>query len=412
MKFYELKAKQRREILKNEGYDLVKVDKKLLKKVDSLSENVIGTLTLPLSIVPKIIVNGQNYQVPMSTEEPSVVAAANHGSSIFNLNNGVQATSLRNGIWGQIVLRVSNDFDLELFKSKFAIYLDLLNHEFNSLIGHGGSIKQIKASQNNDLLKILVLVDPAQAMGANRVNTILEYFANYLVDEKNIDEKLFAILSNYPTQIAKAKVELKFETLTKSAKKTIGRKIAQKIVLLSDIGQSDVFRSVTNNKGIMNGVDAVLLATGNDYRAVDSAISIYVQRHASLTKWYVAGEKLIGEIELPLPIGVVGGSISVRPDILQNYNLIDKTQRISVETLSEIIASIGLANNFAALNAIATSGIQAGHMKLQARNVVNTLKATDKQKEQIYQELLKFKKYNVSFAQDLLAKIKENEDDN
>lgn len=403
MKFYELTPGQRRDQLK--GLDLEKIDKKELNRLNGLSENVIGAINLPLSVIPTLMVNNRLWMVPMTTEEPSVVAAANHGASVFNRNHGVEAISKREGIWGQIVLRVNDKFVLTKFERKFALYLDLLNHEFSSLIGHGGSIKKITATQTSDLLKLLVLVDPADAMGANRVNTILEFFAGYLLHEKGIEEKLFAILSNYPTQLTSVEVKLSFDTLNKEH----GKQVAQKISLLSKIGQTDVYRAVTNNKGIMNGVDAILLATGNDYRAVEAANAVLAAHNGyhSLSDWHVKDDYLEGKLTLSLPIGVVGGSIRVRSDVQQSYRVLQQAGSFNVTDLANIIASVGLANNFAALNAIATTGIQEGHMKLQARNVTNLLNASDEEKQYVYQQMLAHKRYNASYAQDLLKQFRK-----
>lgn len=401
MRFYQLQPEERRRILRAEGIKLEDIDDQVLKRLDELSENVIGQLRLPLGVVQNLVVNGQNYMVPMATEEPSVVAAANHGASIFAKNGGVKAVSHRDGIYGQIVLKVDEQFSLADLEKKFPELIDLANQKFTSLVGHGGGTRSISAKQNGNLVYLKVLVDPAEAMGANKTNSILEFLSVKLEQFDHVEEKLFAILSNYPSQLTKA--EVKIDPITIG-----GEKVAQRIVLLSQIGYDDSYRAVTNNKGIMNGVDAVLIATGNDYRAIENATAVLANRdgqYRSLSKWTMEDDKLVGELTLPMAIGVVGGSIKVRRDVRQSFSILGKN--ITSQTLGEIITSIGLANNLAALLAISTVGIQAGHMKLQARNVVAELDATEEEKKTVLNKMIEEKNYSESHAKDILEKLRE-----
>lgn len=399
MKFYQLSPEQRRKKLLAAGIKLDAIDDAVLSRLDKLSENVIGQLRLPVGLVQKAIVNQQKYVVPMATEEPSVVAAANHGMSIFAKNGGVIADSKRNGIFGQIVLKINKHFSLETLKTTFPDLIKKANQQFNSLVKHGGGLKKIQAEVKQDLLYLKVLVDPAEAMGANKTNSILEYLAAELENYAGIDEKMFAILSNYPSQLTTAKIALDPASVG-------GLEVAQRIALLSQIAHDNPYRAVTNNKGIMNGVDAVLLATGNDYRAVEAACGVLANQdgqYRSLSKWTVADNKLCGEVTLPLAIGTVGGSISAREDVQQVYRILGK---VDTKTLAEIIASVGLANNLAAILAISTSGIQAGHMKLQARNLVATLKANDEEKKQVLKLMRKAKKYSMKDAEVFLKEVR------
>lgn len=401
MRFYQLQPEERRRILRAEGIKLEDIDDQVLKRLDELSENVIGQLRLPLGLVQNLLVNGQKYMVPMSTEEPSVVAAANHGASIFAKNGGVKAVSHRDGIYGQIVLKVDEQFSLADLEEKFPELIDLANQKFTSLVGHGGGTRSISAKQNGNLVYLKVLVDPAEAMGANKTNSILEFLSAKLEQFDHVEEKLFAILSNYPSQLTKA--EVKIDPITIG-----GEKVAQRIVLLSQIGYDDSYRAVTNNKGIMNGVDAVLIATGNDYRAIENATAVLANRdgqYRSLSKWTMEDDKLVGELTLPMAIGVVGGSIKARRDVQQSFSILGKN--ITSQTLGEIITSIGLANNLAALLAISTVGIQAGHMKLQARNVVAELDATEEEKKTVLNKMIEEKNYSESHAKDILEKLRE-----
>lgn len=399
MKFYKLSPNERRQFLKEKGVSLNSIDLEELTRLNNLSENVVGRIALPLGIVENLLINGKNYLVPMATEEPSVIAAANHGSKIFVHHGGVKVINKRNGIYGQIVLQVSDNFEINNLNKEIPNLINLANKKFASLVHHGGGVKEITSRMDNNLVYLKVRVDPAQAMGANKTNAILEFLANTLTDFTGVEDKLFAILSNYPSQLATGKVSLPFKSVG-------GKKVAEKIALLSHIGRQDPYRGVTNNKGIMNGVDAVLIATGNDFRAVEAATAVLASENGyhSLSDWQIKNNRLIGELTLPMPLGVVGGSISVRPDIQDAYQILGK---IDSETLASIIVGIGLANNLAALLAISTSGIQAGHMSLQARNLVATLKTSSKNKEIILKRMRKTKTYTLEYAQQLLKELEE-----
>ena len=401
MKFYKLAPEKRREMLQKQGIKLDEIDPQVLRDLDLLSENVIGQLRLPVSLVQNLLVNGQNYQVPMVTEEASVVAAANNGAGIVAKAGGFTGTSQRDGIWGQIVMQVAENFEVSNLQEILPALIKKTNTYFASLVSHGGGVRKIELKQINDLLYIKVLVDPAEAMGANKVNSILEFMANELDDFAGIKQKLFAILSNYPSQITTVKAAIPVDLLG-------GTEIAGKIALLSRIGQDDPMRAVTNNKGIMNGVDAVLLATGNDTRAVEAACGVFASKtdtYTSLSEWQLENEKLVGKLSIPLPIGTVGGSITSRKDVRQNYRILG--EKITAEQLANIIAAIGLANNLAALLAISTKGIQAGHMKLQARNIVAVLDATTAEKKVVFQKIINSKKYSQSAAKEFLKEIRE-----
>ena len=402
MKFYQLRPEERRKKLIEEGISLDSIDDEVLIRLDKLSENVIGQLRLPVGIVQNLVVNGHSYLVPMATEEPSVIAAANHGARLFRLNGGVVATSKRDGIYGQIVLKVGSNFDLNELEKKFPELITAANQKFASLVRHGGGLKTISAKLKENLLYLKVMVDPAEAMGANKTNSILEYLAAKLEELPMIAEKLFAILSNYPSQLTTAKVEIDPKTLG-------GLKVAKRIELLSKIAVEDPYRAVTNNKGIMNGVDSILLATGNDYRAIEAACGVMANQsgqYRSLSRWHLENGLLKGELTLPMAIGTVGGSIFVRKDVQQVYRLLGK---VNVATLSEIITAIGLANNLTAILAISTTGIQAGHMKLQARNIVAQLNATEKEKKLVLRLMQKKRQYSLEDAQKLLERVKGEE---
>lgn len=406
MKFYQLPPEERRQFLQDAGVALEDIPAADLARLDEMSENVVGEVKFPLSCLTGALVNGKNWRIPMTTEEASVVAAANHGMSVFAKAGGVKATSRRDGIYGQIVLEVTEAFSLADFKKEFPAYIKEANKEFSSLIRHGGGLKDLTARQEADLVYLLALVDPAEAMGANKTNAILEFLAKKMLAFPGVETKLFAILSNYPSQLTTAKVEIPVSLLSKKGDLAEGREVAKKMALLAKIGTNDPYRAVTNNKGIMNGVDAVMLATGNDYRAVEAASHAYAAKsgqYRSLSSWKIAGDKLLGQVTLPLALGVVGGSISSRPDIRQSYAILGK---IKAAELAELTAGVALANNFAALNAISTKGIQAGHMRLQSRNVVQVLPAAEEEKEAVYQMMISQGKYGETAAKNFLKELR------
>ena len=401
MKFYELSAMQRRQYYLNKGINFVDIDATELDRLDQLSENVVSKITLPLGVVQELIVNEQTYCVPMCTEEPSVVAAANHGAKFFNLAGGTRCICQRQGIYGQIICEINSQFNLVMLQNKLPNIIEAVNQKFDSLIKHGGGLRKIETFVKEDMLYLRTLVDPADAMGANKTNLILEDISQRLQKMTGISELLCAILSNYPSQFVQAKVEIPLQL--------VGTHLATKIAKLSRIGQVDPYRAVTNNKGIMNGVDAVLLASGNDYRAVESACGVQASsdgHYTSLSKWQIEENKLIGCLTLPLAIGVVGGSISARKDVQQSFSLLGK---VNAQQLANIIASIGLANNFAALYAITSRGINAGHMKLQARNVVAQLEADHNQKKQVLNQMIANQKFTLTDAKQILELIRKQD---
>lgn len=401
MKFYELSAMQRRQYYLNKGINFVDIDATELDRLDQLSENVVSKITLPLGVVQELIVNEQTYCVPMCTEEPSVVAAANHGAKFFNLAGGTKCICQRQGIYGQIICEITSQFNLVMLQNKLPNIIEAVNQKFDSLIKHGGGLRKIETFVKEDMLYLRTLVDPADAMGANKTNLILEDISQRLQKMTGVSELICAILSNYPSQFVQAKVEIPLQL--------VGTHLATKIAKLSRIGQVDPYRAVTNNKGIMNGVDAVLLASGNDYRAVEAACGVQASidgHYTSLSKWQIEGNKLIGCLTLPLAIGVVGGSISARKDVQQSFSLLGK---VNAQQLANIIASIGLANNFAALYAITSRGINAGHMKLQARNIVAQLEADHNQKKQVLNHMIANQKFTLTDAKQILELIRKQD---
>ncbi|MDN6028250.1 MAG: hydroxymethylglutaryl-CoA reductase [Lactobacillus sp.] len=400
MKFYQLTAEQRRAKLAADGVQLLPVDPKTLAGLEQLSENVIGGLTLPLGLIPRFIIQGRPYRVPLATEEASVVAAANHGASCFNQAGGVQTSSLRRGLIGQLILAVTPAFKLANLTTQLPRLKLAANQSFLRLIAHGGGIKHLSARQVERIVYVEALVDPAEAMGANKVNSILEFLGKQLQSFPGVSERLAAILSNAPSQFASAKVVLPLALVS-------GTATAKRLAQLSQVGQQDARRGVTNNKGIMNGVDAALLAFGQDFRAVEAACGMQARRtgaYRSLSRWQVIDNQLVGELTLPLATGVVGGSLASRPEVRQNLAMAGiKT----AQELAEVIVSVGLASNFAALLALSTDGIQHGHMKLQTRQLVAGLAASPSEQQAVLQVLLARQSYGLAEAEAILTELRE-----
>lgn len=367
-KFYELTTAERLAQLVAEG-NLSAEDAALLQPATALpddvashlSENQIGQFTLPLGVVRDLPVNGTMRQVAMATEEPSVVAAASNGARIAGLNGGVKATAAPHRVVAEVVFDEVPDLAAAqaLLKVHEAELFQVAQAAHPSIVKRGGGLKQVTTMVVDRFLKLRLVIDPSQAMGANISNTIAEAVA--AAAGAWLDQPaLVAILTNASVQLTTAAVSLDPATL--ATKDEAGAVIARRIAALSDLAQVDPERAATHNKGIMNGVEAAVLATGNDTRAVAAAVSAYSQGRP-LSTWTLVDGQLKGQIRLPLPVGVVGGAISALP-------LAPVTLRLggfkTVAMLQESLAALGLVQNLAALRALAGPGIQAGHMALQA----------------------------------------------
>lgn len=372
MKFYQLTTKQRLAQLVAEGQlsqpdaDWWGHNAPLPTDVAShLSENQIGQFALPLGVARHLLVNGTIYNVPMATEEPSVVAAASNGARIAKLAGGVTAATSAHLVEGEIVFADLPNITqaAALVEERFDALAEAAQAAHPSIVRRGGGLREVICTIIDDFLKITVQVDTQQAMGANIVNTICEHLAAVIGGWLQ-QQALVAILTNASDHLTTAKLAVPVATL--ATKTDTGAVIAARIAQLSKLAQVDVARAVTHNKGILNGVNAAVLATGNDTRAVAAAVHAYAAasgQYRGLSTWTLDGDTLLGEIALPLPLGVVGGAISAMP-AAQHALALGHYQ--DVATLQQVIASLGLVQNLAALRALAGPGIQAGHMALQA----------------------------------------------
>ena len=378
---------------------------------DQLSENVVGTFSLPYSLVPEVLVNGQEYTVPYVTEEPSVVAAASYASKIIKRAGGFTAQVHQRQMIGQVALYQVDDPELaqEKIASKKAELLELANQAYPSIVKRGGGARDLHVEEikgETDFLVVYLHVDTQEAMGANMLNTMLEALKPVL-EELSQGQSLMGILSNYATDsLVTASCRVAFRYL--SRQKDQGREIAEKIALASQFAQSDPYRASTHNKGIFNGIDAILIATGNDWRAIEAGAHAFASRdgrYQGLSQWTLdlEREELVGEMTLPMPVATKGGSIGLNPRVALSHELLGNP---SAKELAQIIVSIGLAQNFAALKALVSTGIQQGHMKLQAKSLALLAGASESEVAPLVERLIADKTFNLETAQRYLENLR------
>lgn len=378
---------------------------------DQLSENVVGTFSLPYSLVPEVLVNGQEYTVPYVTEEPSVVAAASYASKIIKRAGGFTAQVHERQMIGQVVLyQVANpEQTQEKIVSKKAELLELANQAYPSIVKRGGGARDLHVEEikgETDFLVVYLHVDTQEAMGANMLNTMLEALKPVL-EELSQGQSLMGILSNYATDsLVTASCRIAFRYL--SRQKDQGREIAEKMTLASQFAQADPYRAATHNKGIFNGIDAILIATGNDWRAIEAGTHAFASRdgrYQGLSQWTLdlEREELVGQMTLPMPVATKGGSIGLNPCVALSHELLGNP---SAKELSQIIVSIGLAQNFAALKALVSTGIQQGHMKLQAKSLALLAGASESEVAPLVERLITDKTFNLETAQRYLENLR------
>lgn len=377
---------------------------------NTMIENYITDYSYPEGIAFHYLINNKDYIVPMVTEEPSVVAASSHGASIIAKAGGFFASTSERLMIGQIIVENVEDTE-NLTKKIQKIGKELLlvaDQAHPSLKRRGGGTRWLKTRiLAADLVTIDIAIDVQEAMGANMINTMLEAVAKKLEELLN-QQVLMSILSNYATEcVARATCEIPVELLAK--KGISGENIAQKISQASRVAQLDPYRAVTHNKGIMNGVDAVVMASGNDWRAIESGAHAYAARNGQyrgLSTWKLSNNCLIGELELPLPVGFVGGSIGIIPLVKVNQDLLKIT---SAQELECVIVSVGLAQNLAALLALVSEGIQQGHMRLQLKSLVIAAGADAIEEQTVVDKMLQAGKRDLESAKKILKEIRKRD---
>jgi hydroxymethylglutaryl-CoA reductase len=346
-----------------------------LARADQMIENVVGIHSLPLGIAVNFVVNGRDVLVPMVVEEPSVVAGASFTAKLARAGGGFRATATPPEMIGQLQVLDAADpwaarFDLLAARDEL---LEMANQTDPVIVGLGGGARDVEVrvlerTPAGPMVVVHLIIDCRDAMGANAVNTACETLAPR-IEQITGGRVLLRILSNLADRrLARARCTVPAEALT--FKGFSGEHVAQGIVEAWAFAAADPYRAATHNKGIMNGVDAVVIATGNDWRAVEAGAHAYAARsgrYTSLSTWACdADGHLVGTLEMPLAVGIVGGATRVHP--LAQVALKILGVRTARE-LAEIIVSVGLAQNLAALRALATEGIQRGHMRLHARQV-------------------------------------------
>jgi hydroxymethylglutaryl-CoA reductase len=364
---------------------------------DDFIENTISNYYLPLGVAPNFNINGKLYTIPMAIEESSVVAAAAKAAKYWGDRGGFKTEILGEEKIGQIHFIFKGEaIKLEhfIFKIKDQLREDI-SYITTNMEKRGGGIRSIelrnKTALIEDYFQLHLCFLTVDSMGANFINSCLEAIAKRLqhylqaetifTEEEKEIEIVMSILSNYvPNCIAKASVSCLIEALEQEEGLS-KQAFAEKFVRAINIAQKEPFRAVTHNKGIMNGVDAVVIATGNDFRAVEAGAHAFAARngqYASLSHAYIAEDSLHFELELPLAIGTVGGLTNLHPLVKWSLELLGHP---SAKDLMQVITVAGLAQNFAAIRSLVTSGIQKGHMKMHLLNILNQLNATPAQKE-------------------------------
>jgi hydroxymethylglutaryl-CoA reductase len=409
--FYKLSIKDRIEFLKKFA-DLSEDEVNILsssldlKTADRMIENVIGTFDLPIGLALNFLINGKDYIIPMVTEESSVVAAASNAAKIARIKGGFITDCSDPLMIGQIQILNLEDIASsikELLDHKKEI-LKIANSQDRILNDLGGGAKdfelRILDSPIGKMIVMHLIVDVRDAMGANAVNTMVEALAPIIEDLTGGKVRL-KILSNLADKrIVKAKAIFDKEKMG-------GEKIVDDFLESYTLASLDPYRATTHNKGIMNGIDSLIIATGNDFRAIEAGAHAYASldgRYSSLTKYYKnKNGDLVGEIEIPMAIGIVGGAGNIHP----KAKLCKKILGIkTAQDLSGVVASLGLAQNFAAVFALSTVGIQKGHMSLHAKNIAVMAGAKEELIDIISEKMIKEGNIKLDRAKEIINEIK------
>ena len=413
-KFFEKSRKERLDTIANfadlssEELDILQNNNGGIEysQADKMVENAIGTFSLPLGVATNFKINGKDYLIPMVIEEPSVIAAASKGAKIARIKGGFQVSAEESYSIGQVQILDVDDISLAIKKITESSdeILDLANSKSNTLskLGKGAkeiTCKKIDTPSSGTMIIAELLIDVGDAMGANVTNTMCEAVSP-LIETLTGGRTLLRILSNYSTRrIVKAKAVFDKDAVG-------GQKVVDNIILAFEFADNDVYRAVTHNKGIMNGTISVANAIGQDSRAIEAAANAYAARsgrYRSLSRWSKDDDgNLVGILEIPLSVGIVGGIANVHPVA----KVCSKILRVnSAQELACVMTATGLAQNYSAIRALSTEGIQKGHMRLHARNLAAAAGATPDQIDQIVKIMIEEKKISLDRAKELLAQI-------
>lgn len=374
-------------------------DEKLQLLHDEFVENTITNFYLPLGVAPNFLINDTVYTIPMAIEESSVVAAAAKSAKYWSDRGGFTTSIIGTEKIGQVHFLFSGSSQKlqQFIQSIKPLFYSNTDHFTKNMQKRGGGILDIILKDKTDLVpnyyQLHATFETKDSMGANFINTCLEEFSKTLLsqaelctdfseDEKNI-QVIMSILSNYvPNCLVRAEVSCKVEDLADSTIKN-PQEFAEKFVRAIQIAEVEPYRAVTHNKGIMNGVDSVILATGNDFRAIEAGVHAYASRsgkYSSLSHAKVENGIFTMWLEIPLALGTVGGLTSLHPLVKFSLEMLKKP---SAQQLMQIVAATGLAQNFAAIKSLTTTGIQAGHMKMHLNNILNQLEASDDERTEV-----------------------------
>ena len=406
--FYKLPLKERVKIVREfanltpEEVETLTGEGLSMEQGQRMIENVVGTFELPFGVAVNFLINNKDILIPMVIEEPSVVAAASNAAKLARPSGGFFTSSTEPIMIGQIQLvGVRSPFlaRSQILEHRTKI-IELANEQDPVLLRFGGGCKDIEVRVlDNGMVITHLLVDCRDAMGANAVNTMAEAVAPYIegITGGQVNLRIISNLAKY--RLARARV--------KYSKDVIGEETVDGIVEAYEFARIDPFRATTHNKGIMNGITAVVMATGNDTRAVESGAHAYASmtgRYTSLTHWEKDLDgNLVGTIEIPMAVGLVGGATKSHPVAQVSVKI------LGIKTageLGEIMAAVGLAQNFAALRALATEGIQRGHMKLHAKNIALAAGATGDLIEKVAAQMVKEGKVRQDRAEEILRELK------
>ncbi|HDA2124537.1 TPA: hydroxymethylglutaryl-CoA reductase, degradative [Staphylococcus aureus] len=381
---------------------------------NSLIENVIAQGALPVGLLPNIIVDDKAYVVPMMVEEPSVVAAASYGAKLVNQTGGFKTVSSERIMIGQIVFDGVDDTeklsaDIKALEKQIHKIAD---EAYPSIKARGGGYQciAIDTFPEQQLLSLKVFVDTKDAMGANMFNTILEAITAFLKNEFPQSDILMSILSNHATaSVVKVQGEIDVKDLARGER--TGEEVAKRMERASVLAQVDIHRAATHNKGVMNGIHAVVLATGNDTRGAEASAHAYASRdgqYRGIATWRYDQERqrLIGTIEVPMTLAIVGGGTKVLPIAKASLELLNVD---SAQELGHVVAAVGLAQNFAACRALVSEGIQQGHMSLQYKSLAIVVGAKGDEIAQVAEALKQEPRANTQVAERILQDLRSQQ---
>jgi len=386
---------------------LVEPGKVDMEVLDHMIENVVGAMTLPIGIATNFLIDGKDYLIPMAIEEPSVVAAASNAARFAREHGGFKATDTGPLMIGQI--QVVDVPKPTAAKRKILAEKEKIIEQANAqdavLVRFGGGAKDLTVrvieTKVGPMVIAELIVDTRDAMGANAVNTMVEAVAP-MIQQLSGGKVLLRILSNLADR------RLVRVTATFDKELLGGEEVVGGIIAAWAFAEADPYRCTTHNKGIMNGIDAVVIATGNDFRAIEAGAHGYASVHgySSLTKYEKDKDgNLVGIIELPMAVGLIGGATKIHPAARACVKILGVK---TAQELGHVVASVGLAQNLAALRALVSEGIQKGHMALHARNVAATAGAKGDQIDIIADRLVKEKNVKVERAKEILAELSAN----